>query len=214
MGRAVEITRSEWTAAELRRMARRSDDGRVSCRLLALAIVLEGATRTAAASAAGMDRQTLRDWVHRYNEGGVAALSDQPGSGRPPLLTPAQMRELDELVLVGPDPERHGVVRWRCIDLRGEIARRFSVEVHERTVGKLLAKLGMVRRQPRPYHPKKDAAAQAAFKKLRCPGSRGGAAGSRRQPCRSVISGRSSCWPAGQHHLRLGAARLAAASIA
>jgi transposase len=165
MGQAVPITRSEFTAVQLRRRAQRSDDGRLSCRLVSIAMVLEGATRTAAAAAGGMDRQTLCDWVHRYNAAGIAGLRDQPRSGRPPLLTPAQMQELDELVHAGPDLERDGVVRWRCIDLRSEIARRFEIEVHERTVGKLLAKLDLVRVQPRPFHPKKDAAAQEAFKK-------------------------------------------------
>jgi len=56
-------------------------------------------------------------------------------------------------------------VRWRCVDLQAVIRRRFDVEVHERTVGKLLERLGMTRLQPRPYHPKKDAEAQSAFKK-------------------------------------------------
>jgi putative transposase len=79
------------------------------------------------------------------------------------------MQELKAVVLAGPDPERHGVVRWRCKDLRGEIAERFAVELHERSVGRLLHKLGLVRLQPRPYHPKKDVAAQEAFKKTSPP---------------------------------------------
>ena len=169
MGRAVAITRIDLTAAELRWAAQRSRDGRHSCRLLAIAMVLEGASRAEAAAAGGMDRQTLRDWVHRYNADGIAGLTDQPRSGRPPALTPEQMQGLKDLVLAGPDPERDGVVRWRCVDLRGEIAERFTVQVHERTVGKLLHKLGMMRLQPRPYHPNKDAAAQEAFKKTSRP---------------------------------------------
>jgi transposase len=165
MGRAVAITRTDVTAEELRCAARHSRNGRQSCRLLAVAMVLEGASRADAAAAGGMDRQTLRDWVHRYNAEGIAGLADEARSGRPSALTLGQMQELKEIVLAGPDPERHRVVRWRCVDLRGEIARRFSVELHERSVGKLLHKLGLVRLQPRPCHPKKDAAAQEAFKK-------------------------------------------------
>jgi len=165
MGIAVAITRHDQSAGELRRAAQRSRDGRLSCRLMAIAMVLEGMSRAAAAAAGGMDRQTLRDWVHRYNAQGVAGLSDELRSGRPSALTPEQMQELKGIVLAGPDPERHRVVRWRCKDLRGEIAERFSVELHERSVGRLLHKLGLVRLQPRPYHPKKDAAAQEAFKK-------------------------------------------------
>jgi transposase len=75
------------------------------------------------------------------------------------------MAELKELVIQGPDPEKDGVVRWRCVDLRVKIAEHFSVTFHKRSVAKLLHKLGMTRLQPRPYHPKKDAAAQEAFKK-------------------------------------------------
>ena len=112
-----------------------------------------------------MDRQTLRDWVHRYNAEGIAGLISGHGSGKPPALTCAQMAELKAAVLKGPDPEKHGVVRWRCVDLREEVARRFAVEVTERTIGKWLRKLDLTRLQPRPFHPKKDAAAQEAYKK-------------------------------------------------
>ena len=96
---------------------------------------------------------------------GSPACARARARGRAPCLTPEQKAELRALVLAGPDPERHRVVRWRCVDLRGEIARRFGVEVHERTVGKWLHQLGLTRLQPRPYHPKKDAAAQEAYKK-------------------------------------------------
>ena len=75
------------------------------------------------------------------------------------------MAELRALVLAGPDLATDDVVRWRCIDLRLAIKARFDVEVHERTVGKLLRQLELTRLQPRPYHPKKDAAAQDALKK-------------------------------------------------
>jgi transposase len=169
MGNAVAMRRTERSARDLREAAHRSRDGRVSCRLVALAMVLEGFSRDEAARAGGMDRQTLRDWVLRYNEAGIEGLADRPRSGRPPALTPAQMQELKDVALAGPSPAEHGVVRWRCIDLRGEIARRFSVQVHERTVGKLLHRCDLVRLQPRPYHPKKDAAAQEAFKKTSPP---------------------------------------------
>jgi hypothetical protein len=74
------------------------------------------------------------------------------------------MAELRELVVAGPDPEKHQVVWWRCVDLRAEVTRRFSVTVAERTIGKWLRKLKLTRLQPRPYHPEKDEAAQQAFK--------------------------------------------------
>ena len=165
MGKAIAVRRLELSAAELRDQAVRTEDGAVVRRLLGIALVLDGDSREAAARAVGMDRQTLCDWIHRYNTSGVAGLSSRTSPGRPPALNEAQMQELKALVLEGPDPERHQVVRWRCIDLRDEIAARWSVNLNERTIGKLLRRLGMTRLQPRPYHPKKDIAAQEAFKK-------------------------------------------------
>jgi transposase len=116
-----------------------------------------------------MDRQTLRDWVHRYNHEGLAGLSDGQRSGRPPALSAEQMQDLRDVVLAGPDLALNGVTRWRCIDLCVVIAERYAVVVHERTVGKLLRRMGLTRLQPRPYHPRKDAAAQEAFKKTSPP---------------------------------------------
>jgi transposase len=118
-----------------------------------------------------MDRQTLRDWVHRYNAEGVTGLLSRTALGPEPLLTEQQMAELKVLVTNGPDPEKDGIVRWRCVDLRKQIVQRFSVSFHERSVGKLLRQLGLTRLQPRPYHPKKDPEAEVAFKKSNCPGS-------------------------------------------
>jgi transposase len=161
----VGITRHELGAGELRREARRCRDGAASRRMLALALVLEGSSREEAARHAGMDRQTLRDWVHRYNAEGLAGLRDRPRSGRRPRLTAAQEAELAAAVEQGPDPERDGVVRWRRVDLRALIEARFAVRLHERTVGKVLRRLGFTRLSVRPRHPKADAAAQEAFKK-------------------------------------------------
>lgn len=165
MGAPVTITRTDHTPAELRALAARTDDVDQARRLLALAMVLEGTSRLDAARQTGMDRQTLRDWVHRYNTTGIDGLVSRKPPGAAPKLTQAQMTELREVVIAGPDPKVHGVIRWRCIDLCAEVTRRFAVTVPERTMGKWLGKLGLTRLQPRPYHPKKDAAAQEAFKK-------------------------------------------------
>lgn len=169
MGLKIEVTRLELSAAQLRRLASRSPDGRAACRILAIALVLEGSSRAEAAAACGMDRQTLRDWVHRYNHDGIGGLSDGHRSGRPPALSAEQMEDLKALVLAGPDLAIHGVSRWRCLDLSAAIADRYGVVVHERTVGKMLRRMGLTRLQPRPYHPKKDGAAQEAFKKTSPP---------------------------------------------
>jgi transposase len=165
MGGAIGITRLDLSAKELRAAAGREKDGSAARRMLALAMVLDGADRRSAAETCGMDRQTLRDWVHRYNAEGLDGLHDVKTAGPKPKLTAEQQAELTKLVEAGPDPARHGVVRWRRVDLRDELERRFGVVLHERSVGKLLVKLGYRRLSVRPRHPNTDEEAQQAFKK-------------------------------------------------
>ena len=165
MGAPLGITRKDHTSSELRGLSQRCSDGAQVRRILALAMVLEGRPRTEAAELNGMDRQTLRDWVHRYNEAGIRGLKSRRHPGRAPLLTPLQKAELLDLVTAGPDPEIHGVVRWRCVDLQAEVERRFSVKVHVNTISVWLHELGLTRLQPRPHHPKKAPEAEATFKK-------------------------------------------------
>src|SRR6266852_2165968 len=112
MPAAVSITREDYTAAELRREAKRTDDADVSRRMLALALVLEGKSRGEAAISCGMDRQVLCDWVHRYNAEGVKGLHNRIAPGAKPKLSHEQQREVAELVRKGPDLAQHGVVRW------------------------------------------------------------------------------------------------------
>jgi len=162
---AIEIERKEHSAAELRRLACRAGSPAQARRILAIALVMEGSDRTTAARSCGMDRQTLRDWVHRYNAEGVAGLADRPRPGRPPRLSPAQVAELVEIVEAGPEVAVDRVVRWRCIDLKGVVAARFAVALSERQVGRILNRQGYRRLKPRPRHPKADVAAQEAFKK-------------------------------------------------
>ena len=157
----VEITRLELSATDLRDAPAGTADAKAARRMLAIALVLEGA-----AKACAMDRQTLRDCVHRFNASGLDGLHDRPrGNGPLPRLSAEQQAKISEWVEHGPELERDGVVRWRCIDLQQRISREFSVEYHESTVGKWLRRLDFTRLQPRPYHPKKDAAAQEACKK-------------------------------------------------
>lgn len=161
----IEITRQELTAAGLRAAAGKSRDAKAARRMLALTLVLEGVDPTRAAESCGMDWQTLRDWVHRYNAEGLAGLSDRWKGVRVPHLSPARMAELGTWVEAGPALVRDGVVRWRRQDLRARIAAAVGIEVQERTVGKYLAALGYRRLSVRPQHPRTDPEAQAAFRK-------------------------------------------------
>src|SRR3954447_24553413 len=191
MGATLKITCADHTSAELRALAGKCTDGAQVRRMLALALVLEGRSRSEAAALNGMDRQTLRDWVHRYNASGMAGLKFRQRPGREPDLTEPQKAELRDLVIRGPDPAIDRVVRWRCVDLRAEVARRFSVEVHESTIGKWLHQLGLTRLQPRPVHPKKDADAETTFKKLCQLGPRGAVEHHGWHADRDLVPGRS-----------------------
>ncbi len=160
----MAITQEGLSAADLQREAARSRDANAARRMLAIALVLDGHSREGAAAACGMDRQTLRDWVHRYNAEGTAGLANRRAPGPAPRLSAEQEATVERWGEQGPELERDGVVRWRCRDLQARIGREFGVRFHERTVGKPLAKLRFRRLSVRPHHPQSDPAAQAAFR--------------------------------------------------
>lgn len=171
---AVAVTRANITAAELRAAAVRADDVHMARRALAIAMTMDGYPRAAAAELCGMDRQTLRDWVHRFNAEGLDGLADRPRPGRPASLSTAQQKEVEAWIEAGPDVGTDGVVRWRRSDLSERIAERFGVTLNVRTVGKLLRKLDFRRISVRPQHPQSDVIAQEAYKKIRGTGRRRG----------------------------------------
>jgi transposase len=119
--------RDDIPAEELRRLARRETHGRVASRLLGLANALDGMDRGKAARQAGMDRQTLHDWVIRFNAEGIEGLRDRPKSGRRTWLDDGQLAAFKALVLRRPDPERDGVSTWRAKDLCRIVEQRFGV---------------------------------------------------------------------------------------
>jgi transposase len=164
MSAAVAL-RSAYGANDLRRLAGRARDGGQARRLMALALVAEGKSREAAAAIGLMDRQTLRDWVHRFNAEGPGGLIDRKSPGRPAKLSAAQKEDLRKWVEAGPETERPDLVRWRRADLADLLKERFDVECHETTVGRMLRGLGFSHISARARHPEKDDDAQEAFKK-------------------------------------------------
>ena len=153
MPAAVRL-RTDFLATALRRLARNGKDANQSRRLLSLA-----------ATIGGMDRQTLRDWVHRFNAGGADGLKDNWTGGVSPRLSADQKTELALIVEAGPDREKDGVVRWRRVDLQRVIAERFGVDYCARYVGTLLKTLGFSHISARPRHPGQDAEVIAAYQK-------------------------------------------------
>jgi transposase len=160
----LEIRRDR-TAAVLRKEARAETDTRIARRMLAIANALDGMSREEAARAAGMDRQTLRDWVLRYNAHGIDGLADQPRAGRPPKLDAHEKALLIEIVLAGRDPERSGISAFTRDDLVCVCEERFGKRLASTSIGRILRELGLSRQKARPSHPQKDPVAQATFKK-------------------------------------------------
>ena len=164
MPAAVKL-REEYSAGSLRSLAKRSKDANQSRRLLSLAAVRDGMERGEAARIGGMDRQTLRDWVHRFNERGPEGLLDNWMGGPKPRLSRDQLAQLAAIVETGPEVkiDGRGALATRRLEA-GDFAR-FGVEYHERSVGKLLRRLGFSHMSARPRHPKQDARMVEAFKK-------------------------------------------------
>jgi len=164
MSAAIPV-RDDFEADELRCMARTVEDANQARRLLAIAAVYDGMDREEAARIGGMDRQTLRDWVHRFNEHGPNGLINIKPSGRPSRLSAEQKEELCRLVEAGPDPQKDGVVRWRCVDLKRVLGERFGVDLSAVRLGRVLKELGFSHLSARPRHPAQDPRAVATFKK-------------------------------------------------
>jgi transposase len=172
MSAAVGL-RDDFTAADLRRLAGKAKDADQARRLLALAAVYDGMDRATAALIGGMDRQTLRDWAHRFNEQGPLGLINVKPMGRRPKLSVEQQEALRQLVEAGPDPEKHGVVRWRCVDLQRVLGAMFGVDLSTVAIGRQLKRLGFSHISARPLHPHRMRKRLQLLKKLPRSGRRG-----------------------------------------
>jgi transposase len=164
MGQAVAL-RTDYTADEVRGLAKRAKDAAQARRLLAIAAVLDGASRAEAARIGGMDRQTLRDWVIRFNEKGPDSLVNIPSPGVPPKLDATHRAFLARIVEEGPIAAIHGVVRWRACDLIMRLHEEFGISVSDDTVYRVLKDLGFSHVSVRPKAYRQDPEAVEAFKK-------------------------------------------------
>ena len=171
MGQPIAVRR-DFTAVDVRRLARRAKDSDQVRRLLAIAAVLDGASRAEAAKIGGMDRQTLRDWVIRFNEQGPDGLINVPAPGAPAKLNAEHRAFLAQIVDEGPIPAIHGVVRW--------LHEEFGISVSDDTVYRALKDLGFSHVSARPRAYKQDGEAIEAFKKTSTPAWRKSAAALRR----------------------------------
>src|SRR5271168_4588058 len=155
----------DFKGGEGRRLAKRARDVGQARRLLAIAAVLDGASRAEAAKVGGMDRQTLRDWVVRFNEQGPDGLINVPAPGAPAKLNKRHRAFLARIVDEGPIPAVHGVVRWRACDLIMRLHEEFGISVSDDTVYRALKDLSFSHVSARPKAYRQDADVMEAFKK-------------------------------------------------
>ena len=165
MSAAVAITRTDHTASELRTVASKCRDGAQVRRLLALAAIYEGATRTRASEIGGVTLQIIRDWVLKFNEFGPDGLIDRKQPGQPSRLNNTHREALAAIVESGPVPAIHGVVRWRIVDLCQWLFEEFRVVVSKQTLSRELRALGYRKLSTRPKHHAQTDGAIEEYKK-------------------------------------------------
>lgn len=172
--------RKDYSGDDLRRLARASDDADQTRRLLALAIILDGGSRSDAAWTGGVGLQVIRDWVLRFNEGGPDALKTRKAPGKTPILTDDQRTQFAAAVEAGPRPYVDGIVRWRLVGLAQWAHEELGVSVSRQTLGRKMRAMGYAKMTARlsgfalqanalsangPQHYAQDEDAIDAFKK-------------------------------------------------
>jgi transposase len=157
--------RSDFDAQMSRAAAKRSKDGPQARRLLALAAIYDGATRTQAATIGGVTPQIIRDWVVKFNALGPDGLIDRKAPGQPSRLNDAHRAALAAVIEGGPTPAIHGVVRWRIIDLCQWMFEEFRVTIAKQTLSRELRAMGYRKLSARPRHHAQAKGAIEEFKK-------------------------------------------------
>jgi transposase len=171
MAAAIAL-RDDYDASRLREFAKRSEDADQTRRLMALAVVYDGGSRSDGAKAGGVELQTFRDWVLRFNADGPAGLLNGKAPGQTPRLDAAQRQELVQVIEDGPIPAVHGVVRWRLCDLAQWVHERHRISLREQTLSRYLRAMGYRKLSARPRHHAQNPEAVAAFKKTSATGWR------------------------------------------
>ncbi len=164
--------RADFDASQLRAVARRTKDGPQARRLLALAAIYDGGTRTEAATTGGVTLQIVRDWVLKLNADGPEGLIDRKAPGQPSRLTDAHRAALAAMIESGPVPAVHGVVRWRLVDLCQWLWEEHSVRVAKQTLSRELRAMNYRKLSARPRHHAQADGAIELFKKASPPVAR------------------------------------------
>ena len=162
---AAVCLREDYDAARLRELAKRSEDANQTRRLLALAAIYDGGSRTEAAKIGGVGLQIIRDWVLRFNRCGPNGLLDGKSPGQPSKLNDPQRQAIAQMIESGPIAAVHGVVRWRLVDLAQWIFEEFRITIAKQTLSRELRAMGYRKLSARPRHYAQAAGAVEDFKK-------------------------------------------------
>jgi transposase len=161
--------REDFNAARCRAAAKSSKDGRQARRLLAIAAIYEGGTRTEAAKIGDVTLQIVRDWVVKFNAHGPQGLIDRKAPGQPSRLNDKHRVAVARMIETGPMPAIHGVVRWRLIDLARWIFEEFRITIAKQTLNRELRAMGYRKLTARPRHHAQAEGAIDIFKKASPP---------------------------------------------
>lgn len=203
---AAVCLREDYDAARLRELAKRSSDAGQTRRLLALAAIYAGGSRTEAAQIGGVGLQTVRDWVLGFNAEGPAGLVNGKAPRNAPLLNNKRRQALRQIVESGPIAAVHGVVRWRLIDLAQWVFEEFRISISKQTLSRELRALGFRKLSARPGTTLRTPRLWRHSKKLRGQPRRDHRARGGGQADRNLVSGRGPDRPEEQDHPPLGAA--------
>jgi len=168
MGSAVSL-RTDFDGEKLRLLARQTNDANQARRLLALASIYDGGSRSDAARLGSVSLQIVRDWVIRFNDRGPDGLVNGKAPGKSSLLNDDQRSALAQAIERGPKPYLDGVVRWRLCDLAQWLWEEFRISVSVQTLGREVRALGYRKISARPRHYAQDADAAETFKKTSPP---------------------------------------------
>src|SRR5471032_1613916 len=146
------VLRGDFKASQLRGLAKKTKDGPQARRLMTVAAIYDGATRTEAAKMGGVGLQIIRDWVLRFNAHGPDGLLDRKPPGQPSKLNDGQRQAVAQMIESGPIPAVHGVVRWRLIDLAQWIYEEFRITIAKQTLSRELRAMGYRKLSARPRH--------------------------------------------------------------
>ena len=161
--------RGDFEASQLRACARKTKNAPQARRLLALAAIYEGASRTDAARIGGVTLQIVRDWVVKFNASGPDGLVDRKAPGQPSRLSDTHRAAIAKMIETGPIPSVHGVVRWRLVDLAQWIFEEFRISVAKQTLSRELRAMGYRKLSARPRHHAQAEGAIETFKKNSAP---------------------------------------------